>query len=874
MSPEASTAQLRSVYLTTRAPTRVSGTALTLNHRAAARLSVRPMLLAALARDRVMQAGLAVASPVFAHRLMTRAVAEVLGSAEPAGLARALAGSVREFLRLQLGPVRLGASGQVWPSRVLGVAQLADAYKTLLRAEGLIDGVELACVAAGISPARERLTLYGQLRLTPGELSFLDAVADEGSELYLPWENHPLFADNAAAAGWLEERGWTVFREDCPSTGLAGALLGRETAPQGELRVFAQAEEEVRGALRRVKGLLRSGVRPEDVALVVMDDDAWATQVSAVAWEYGVPIRLSVTRPLVETRVGRWLERALEATEQGLTFEPVVRMLAHPLDAGLDGEAWQRIRLQRPEGEAAWMQEGVDLGASTWPAADHRAGWVRRTRGLLDARGVSDRARERTVDTLALSYLRAELEVLATPGEETLDQASYLNELRGLLSLVAVPTEVASRGVELLTPASLFGAEVPHLIVMGALDGVLPPALKDDPALDFLERRRMRAAGLPVETAATLARRGQLDFWALLRSASGSAEFSYARHGSNEGLPSPYLQRLPLLPGVERLEACSPEEARRGALARNGPYVDATLSAARYAHGVEVGRASEQPHDRHDGLLGEAIDPETLTFSASQLSTLGRCGFSWFLGTLLRLEDQNDEARQRHHGRLTHAALETAARQAFESVAEPRTAMADAIEAALLQAEAHLEWPQTAEWQLERPELLARLRRVIAAPDFLAPEYVPFATEVNFEGSWYGLKVRGLIDRVDRKGEQLMITDYKSGTTKPQGVQDASGRLSLDLQLPIYLQAALPSLWPEFRPAGAAYFSLHGARVIDRVRLPGSELEAFVERVRAQLALGALPPRPDAAQKACKFCRFDAVCRGGARSARKVAPWA
>ena len=851
----------------------VAGTVLTLNHRAAARLGARPMLLAALARDRVSQAGLAVASPVFAHRLMTRAVAEVLGVQEPAGTARALASSVREFLRLQLGPAGLESSGQVWPGRVLDVARLADAYKTLLRAEGLVDGVELACVAAGVSPVRERLTLYGQLRLTPGELNFLDAVADAGSELYLPWENHPLFADNAAAAGWLEERGWTVFREDHPSTGLAGAFLGRGADPQGELHVFAQPEEEIRGALRRVKGLLRSGVRPEDVALVVMDDDAWAAQVSAVAWEYGVPLRLSVTRPLAETRVGRWLERALEAAEQGLTFEAVVRMLAHPLDAGLDGEAWQRIRLRRPEGKAAWTRTGVDLSALAWPASDHRAHWVERTVELLDARGVSARVRERTVDTLALSYLRAELEVLATPGNEVLDQGSYLNELRGLLSLVAVPTEVASRGVELLTPASLFGAEVPHLIVLGALDGVLPPALKDDPALDFLERRRMRAAGLPVETATTLTRRGQLDFWALLRSASGSAEFSYARHGSKEGLPSPYLNLLPLLPGAERLEACSPEEARRGALARNGTYVDAVLSAARYAHGVEVGRASGQAHDGHDGILGEAIDPDALTFSASQLSNLGRCGFSWFLGTLLRLEDQNDEARHRHHGRLTHAALEAAARQAFGNTAEPRVVMAGAIEAALAQAETQLEWPQTPEWQLERPELLARLQRVIAAPDFLAPEYVPFAAEVSFEGTWYGLKVRGLIDRVDRKGEGLMIIDYKSGTTRPQGVQDTGGRLSLDLQLPIYLQAALPSVWPDFRPAGAAYFSLSSARVIDRVRLPGSELEAFVQRVRAQLALGALPPRPDAALKACGFCRFDVVCRGGARAARKAAPW-
>ena len=123
---------------------------LTLNHRAAARLGVRPVLLTALARERVTRAGFAVASLVFAHRLMTLAVAEVLKTPEPAGTARALSGSVREFLRLELGPADLGVdpSGQPWPDRVSDVARLADAYRARLRAEGLVDGVELEAFQA------------------------------------------------------------------------------------------------------------------------------------------------------------------------------------------------------------------------------------------------------------------------------------------------------------------------------------------------------------------------------------------------------------------------------------------------------------------------------------------------------------------------------------------------------------------------------------------------------------------------------------------------------------------------------------------------------------------------------------------------------
>ena len=50
---------------------------------------------------------------------------------------------------------------------------------------------------------------------------------------------------------------------------------------------------------------------------MVMDDDAWAAQVSAVAWEYGLPVRLSVTRPLAQTRVGRFAGPCTERHRTG-----------------------------------------------------------------------------------------------------------------------------------------------------------------------------------------------------------------------------------------------------------------------------------------------------------------------------------------------------------------------------------------------------------------------------------------------------------------------------------------------------------------------------------------------------------------------------
>ena len=66
----------------------------------------------------------------------------------------ALADRVREFLRLQLGPGKLGTTGsEEWrPCRVLNVARLADACRyPAVRLRDWWMASSFACVAAGVS---------------------------------------------------------------------------------------------------------------------------------------------------------------------------------------------------------------------------------------------------------------------------------------------------------------------------------------------------------------------------------------------------------------------------------------------------------------------------------------------------------------------------------------------------------------------------------------------------------------------------------------------------------------------------------------------------------------------------------------------------
>ncbi|MCD0168603.1 PD-(D/E)XK nuclease family protein [Deinococcus sp. 23YEL01] len=852
--------------LGTGTPPEARGTVLALNRRAAARLGARPQRLDAYAHRLVLEAGQAVATPTLAHRLLTGAVQAALGTAESGLLARAMSSAVRELLRGGLDVTWLSLDESPQVRRLSRVTAL---YQEALREHGVIDPVEVVRRAADVAQP-ELLTVFGYSRLSADQLRFLQAAAGEGSVVALPWEDHPYFAENAQAALMLGAQGWAVERREAPSAGLAGAFLGR-SGGAGALHVAASADDELRVALRQVKGLLRRGVDAADIALVVNDDDLWAPRVRAVAWEYGIPVQFSTSVPLADTRPGRWLDRVLTAVEDGLAFDALTRVLAHPLDAGMDGAVWQQARVQRPHALHEWQALGLDAGGFDWPLQASRADWVACVTSLIGARGLADRA-ARTQDLLALNFLRAELAVLAAPPSEGLTQGAFIQELREVLALVTVPSDPGSRGVELLTPLSLMGAQVPHVFVLGAADGHLPARLKDDPALDFMERRRLARAGYALDTAATLARRDAVTFWGLLQAVGETCTLSYARLGSaGEQAPSPHLARLPLTPAAPEAAACSPEEVRRGLVRRDGAYVDPALAAIRAAYQVEVRRLQRPDYDEYDGLTGQPLTPEHLVFSASQLAVLGRCTFRWWLEYGLKLRDQTADGLPSGLGRLRHGALAFAVqRAAWTPGADVRPALLDALEDGLRHAEEAEAWPQTPEWIHERRDVLAGLRQAVQGEGFIQAGAAPLDAERPFEGQWQGLRVRGVVDRVDQLGERLLIVDYKSGASRPLGVQDAAGRLGLDIQLPLYAQAALPALYPDGRLGGALYVSLQRGAVLSRLKLSPTELDAFGARVRAALTQGAFPPRPDADFKTCRTCPWTGVCRGGERLEGKV----
>ena len=322
---------------------------------------------------------------------------------------------------------------------------------------------------------------------------------------------------------------------------------------------------------------------------------------------------------------------------------------------------------------------------------------------------------------------------------------------------------------------------------------------------------------------------------------------------------------------------------------------DRVLSHAYHSWTVEMGRESGQPPDEYDGAIAIGSDPDRWVFSASQLTNLGQCPFKWFsqkLLHLLDLEEAEEELSASLRGRLYHKTLELSVNWAkqqpltppFEAFEEGETTQIGSsfpdiqsaaiayLETAFWQAERSEKLdklPPFPGWAARRQEHLTRLLRAVSATDFLKEETEVLTAEQKFTGTWYGLKVKGTVDRVDRTPEGLAIVDYKTSSSIPKGVKDANGKAKLDIQLPLYIQVAASELFPEEEVVKAYYYSLGKARAFKPAQLDETTLAEFAENVKRRLQQGHYPVDPDIERAACQYCDYDLVCRQGARLSRK-----
>jgi hypothetical protein len=835
--------------------------------------------------------GIGVASPLIARRTLKRAVYRVAPHLDASAEADRLAEILSTVIRTGIDTAALEQHGS---ARAKMLARVADLYARMLLDVRLVDREAVLRVASEFEIEPRPIAVYGHFRARAEEIQFIDRLAADRSSYFLPIGDDPMFTANIGAVRKLKTFGW----EQDPGRPLAPSNVGKRSAARfihpsaaeakpapASAEFYTDVRAEIRGTLARVKRLVINGESPERIAIVARNVDAYAPLLASAADEYGLPLRFDHAVPIIRTGLGEFLQLLLEAIGSAadggvdplplLEFEPTARMLSHRFGPGLTVESWSAARRAHPTGPHAWA-EYADAVAALSPknigtTFDEKAAWFRQ---LLFAIGVRDRAAHSAADLTAFSRLLTAIDEHAASSEQEREVSyeAFVAELFELLSTVLTPFDPSRVGVAVHQPNTILGGEFDHVFVIGMAEGMLPASVTENPVVDFHERKKLGPYGIEFEEAADVPRWEALSFYFVLNAAHQSLTLSYPRYFDGaEQLPNSYFDRLGLKPSLGRNALLSSsEEVRRATLLdAQATLLDPVLTETYHRFLVEQHRESQLPYDEFDGVIGPGIDHSNRRWSVSQLTKIGQCRFKWFAEKMLRLgsiEEAEFELAPRTRGSLYHSVLEIAVRSSL-GAADIRAAVLENLEAAFAAAELSPESSvaHITTWEFERNAHLEALRKAIMAEDFLPVGSQVLAVEQEFDTSWKGLRISGRIDRVDESADGLITIDYKSGGYRSM-VQDENGEAKIDIQLPIYIQAAIPSIYPGRTPVIGKYLNL-AARKADIGK--DVDLTDFIDRIDRTLTAGRFIVRPDNEGKVCRFCDFETVCRRGPRLARK-----
>jgi PD-(D/E)XK nuclease superfamily len=837
---------------------------------AARALKVPHHSLESLAEQSLREKGLRIAHALQSSRLLRAAANIVVETPDIEGTTRAFNNALKAILRSGVDLNKLAAVGI---SRTQQIARLAQTYTQLLTQESMVDSDEAFWQASSIVSQRQQLFVYGYFNPRIDQLHFLNAIADDGCVMVLPIRESSIFKDNQAAVSWLQQQGWEVqVLAETPATlgeQLQNSFLQHTNFPPGiAAHIYPHMEAEVRGVLAQVKSLLSGGTPANEIVLVARDDALYGSTLLDVAQEYNLPVRAFYGIPLIATRLGTWIQLLLEVIQEKFPFESTAKLLSHPLCSSLSASDWHLARKQHPTTLLEWQGLDINLSLLDWHYEDTRANWVEKMQDVLNKFNIRQGSGRWAREIVAYYKFQDALVDLAKPENEIISLEEFAVDITGTLALSTVPAQPGRGGVELHTPLSLFGAKYQYVFVLGAVEGILPAPVHDDPMLDFYERKQLRSQGLNLEDAAIAARREAISFYTLLQIPTQSLIFSYPQMMGDTGtLPSPYLTQLGLEPVFPpSLPIASIEEARQIYLRRDNLFEDDVMSHAVNAWVVEKRREGAEVYDEYDGVINLPLDPSTRVFSASQLTTLGQCAFKWFAHKVLKiaeLEEAEEELSALLRGNLYHRSLELAL-----SGVTDLTQITANLEAAFLRAEQDSQLPVLSAWEARRSEHLQILNRVCNQPDFYQQGTQVLQLETEFSGQWYGLQVTGRIDRIDRTPEGLVLWDYKTSSQAPPGIKDEAGKTNIDIQMPLYIDIA-GTLFPGETVHDAYYYSVTKGEKIGKKKQDAQTLQAAAEKIKTYLQQGYYPVEPDVDQNACRYCAYDLVCRKGSRQSRK-----
>ncbi len=678
----------------------------------------------------------------------------------------------------------------------------AEQYKTLGRLQRLADSAGVGC---------EKVRLPLPSGLAP-ELAFLE---------------RSLFSFGAAP-----------FQGECPA-----------------VRLFdmpdVQSECELAAALMRQK--LLAGARAREIAVVCGGPDEYAEKLENACERFGVPVFVSRQQDILKKPAflgalggpralldGMRLDSVLTWLKAGLTGLARAereRLESYLLLWNLSGRRWENDWTLSTDGfsgrkdeSAAWLCELNALRRRVWEplqalekdweecrlGGDFTAALLRywertaleaRLNERVEALTAADRRREAAEYAQLYNILREALEQFAfVVGEQPMDKHQFFGLLELMLSQYDVGTIPMSLDCVMMGDyerLSLSG--VRHLFVLGARDGLLPPAPPSETLLSEPERILLEGVGIELtQTAEERAFETQSAVYHAFASAAESITILCPRMGSDGGeCRESYLVRrirslLPALrayPGDEELRllsltAAGPayELACRAAGGGGGApgafalksFLEDESKAEQIARLRRYAQAPRGPVGKPENI--RALYGDKVRMTASRVERAESCRFSYFMQYGLRAKPTR-AARfgAPEIGTLVHYVIENAVqdlcRGAFKKPAQAAAHWTARYVEEVLGGEAD----KTARFR----GLIHSLSRHAASivenvwEEIGASDFVPMQFEMTFGAGgglpaleWTAgavtLEVGGKIDRVDgyiKDGRlYLKVVDYKTGS--------------------------------------------------------------------------------------------------------------
>jgi ATP-dependent helicase/DNAse subunit B len=800
-------------------------------------------------------------------------------SAAQPGFARAAARFVAELGRSMVDPARLTRSLRDWardgPRRGYAdeVAAIYRRYRDGLEAAGLVDPELFAWRALDAlrrKPGgwgRTPLFVYGFDDFTPLELDALETIAgrcgadvttsvpyEPGREafravssvherlgaiaterIHLDAISDHYAADSREALHHLER---SLFETEPPAP--------RDSA--GAVRVHAAGGEraEVELAAAEVLKLLRGGTAPGDVAVVFRRPGDYASIVEQVFGAYGIPYSIDRSIRFAHTGLGRGLLALLRCSAPDGTADDLLAWLRTPgkleqpaLADRLEAEVRREGHRSATQARAAWEERQPEwtldeldrLGEARGPAdllaaLDRRLQFLftdphRRRAPVLEGPQLDDAQAFRAAHG-ALRELHA---VVSADPSLRLDRRHVHDKLAEVR--VRVGEDPQPDRVQVASPEGIRARRFEAVFVCGLQEGEFPRGASPEPFLPDEDRREIAAAsGLRLPLREDRLERERYLFYVCASRAERLLVLS-ARYCDEEGEPE---STSFFLEDVRDLFHALPE--RRRSLSE----VTWTPEEAPTAPEWERAMAQRGPRAVPAGpgpLTAEPVLAELATreaVAAGALEHFADCPVRWFVEDFLHPTALEPDPEAMVRGRFAHVVLARTFERLREETGERRVTPGNlpAAERILVdELDAHgPEFPVSPDRTRVRAavrrlefDLLRYLRHESERDGLFAPEHL----EHDFEAAIDGVRVRGRIDRVDTRGGQALVLDYKSGKSAAS-YKVASWEKENRFQAALYMLAVRELLGLE--PVGGVYVPLGGTE-----RRPRGMVAAAVEEV-------------------------------------------